>query len=382
MNHRSFKLITLFNIPVEINYSWFIILGLIIFTLARGYFPATNPELPEMAYWLMAAAAALLLFASLLTHEFSHSLVAMRNNLPIHGITLFVFGGVAHLEKEPASPSVEFRMAAAGPAMSFFLSLCFFALTQILFSLGQPAYLLAIFNYLFILNLAVGIFNLIPGFPLDGGRLLRAALWRLTGDLKRATRIASFFGKIFAYLLMAYGALNLFAGSLITGLWFIFIGLFLLEAADTSYQQIVMRKALTGVRVEHVMTRQVVTVPAELTLDKLVDDYFFRFRYTSFPVVKDDALLGLVTLHAIKEIIRESWPQVSAAEIMIPLSAGIVVNKDLDVIDALAKMASTGSGRLLVAEDLPAGQAGHKLIGILTQRDIIRLFEFKSNIEE
>ncbi|OGB90364.1 hypothetical protein A2625_05640 [candidate division WOR-1 bacterium RIFCSPHIGHO2_01_FULL_53_15] len=375
MNHRSFKLVTLFNIPVEINYSWFIILGLVIFSLARGYFPATDPELPEAAHWLMAALAAILLFASLLAHEFSHSLVAMRNNLPIHGITLFVFGGVAHLSKEPASPAVEFKMAAAGPAMSFFLAAIFFGLTQTLYGFGLPGYILSIFNYLFILNLAVGVFNLIPGFPLDGGRLLRAALWHFFRDIKRATRLASLFGKTFAFILIAYGLLNLFAGSLITGLWFIFIGLFLQEAADTSYQQIVMKKALTGVRVESVMTRSVVTVPSEITIDKLVDEYFFRFRYTSFPVVKDDALLGLITLHAVKEIEKERWPRVAAAEIMVPLSEKIVVSKDLDVIDALAKMASIGSGRLLVAED-------HKLIGILTQRDVIRLFELKARIEE
>ena len=373
--NRSFKLITLFNIPVEINYSWFIILGLVVFTLARGYFPVTNPELPESAHWLMAAVAAFLLFASLLAHEFSHSLVALRNDLPIHGITLFVFGGVAHMEKEPATPAVEFKMAAAGPAMSFFLAVVFFALTQTLYSLGTPADVLSIFNYLFVLNLGVGIFNLIPGFPLDGGRLLRAAIWHFTKSIKRATRIASLFGKTFAFLLIAYGLLNLFYGALITGIWFIFIGLFLQEAAETSYQQIVLKRALTGVRVGGIMTRQVVTVPSDITLDKLVDEYFFRFRYTSFPVVTDDTLHGLVTLHAVKEVAKDRWPQVKAGEIMIPISENLIINKEMDVIDALSKMAGTGSSRLLVAED-------SKLIGILTQSDVTRLFELKSNIEE
>lgn len=373
--NRSFKFITLFNIPVEINYSWFIILGLVVFTLARGYFPVTNPELPEPAYWLMSLVAAVLLFASLLAHEFSHSLVAIRNDLPIHGITLFVFGGVAHMEKEPSSPAVEFKMAAAGPAMSFFLAIVFFALTQILYSLGLPTYILSIFNYLFILNLAVGVFNLIPGFPLDGGRLLRAALWHFSKNIKKATRIASLLGKMFAFILIAYGILNLFVGALITGIWFIFIGLFLQEAAETSYQQIVLKRALTGVRVESIMTRAVVTVPADITLDKLVDEYFFRFRYTSFPVVKDDALLGLVTLHAVKEVAKERWPWVKAGEIMLPISENLIVGKDLEVIDVLSKMAGAGSSRLLVAENA-------KLIGILTQRDITRLFELKSNIDE
>jgi Zn-dependent protease/CBS domain-containing protein len=373
--NRSFKLITLFNIPVEVNYSWFIILGLVLFTLAHGYFPVTNPDLPEAAYWLMAAVAALLLFASLLAHEFSHSLVAIRNDLPIHGITLFVFGGVAHLEKEPATPAVEFKMAAAGPAMSFFLALVFLALTQTFYSLGLPNYIVSICNYLFLINLTVGTFNLIPGFPLDGGRVLRSIVWHFTKNLRQATRIASFFGKSFAFILIVYGLLNLFSGSLITGIWFIFIGLFLQEAAGTSYQQIILKRALTGVHVENVMTRSVVTVPAELTIDKLVDDYFFRFRYTSFPVVKDDLLLGLVTLHAVKEIGKERWPLTTAGEIMAPLSESLIINKDREVIDALAKMAGAGQGRLLVAD-------GSKLIGILTQRDITRLFEIKSRIEE
>ncbi|HVN67883.1 MAG TPA: site-2 protease family protein, partial [Candidatus Sulfotelmatobacter sp.] len=173
----SFKLVTVFNIPIEVNYTWFIIFGLVIFTLARGYFPATNPELPGNVHWFMAVIAALFLFASLLAHELSHSLVAIRNGLAINGITLFVFGGVAHLEEEPASPGVELKMAVAGPAMSFFLALVFFALTQTFYLLRVPGAVLAITNYLFIINFVVGLFNLIPGFPLDGGRVLRAALW-------------------------------------------------------------------------------------------------------------------------------------------------------------------------------------------------------------
>jgi len=372
---RSIKLITLFGIPVEINYTWFIIFGLVIFTLARGYFPNTDPELSTLSHWLMAVVAAILLFASLLAHELSHSLVAQRNNLPIHGITLFVFGGVAHLEKEPPTPAVEFKMAIAGPLMSFFLSLLFFFLTKVFNFFGFPRYLLSIFEYLFILNLVVGLFNLVPGFPLDGGRILRAALWGWSKDIKKATGIASAFGKGFAFFLIAVGLLNLFLGSVISGVWFIFIGLFLQEAAEVSYRQVVMKKILTGVRVENLMTRSVITVPANLTIDKLLEDYFFRFRFASFPVVEDDTLLGLLTLHAIKEVEREKWSQLKARDIMIPLSPRLTITKEEEVTEALAKMASSGTGRLLVIED-------SKLIGILSQRDIMRLFEFKSEIEE
>jgi Zn-dependent protease/predicted transcriptional regulator len=372
---RSFKLLTLFEIPIEINYTWFIILGLVIFTLARGYFPATNPELASYAHWLMAFIAAILLFASLLAHELSHSVVAIRNNLPIHGITLFVFGGVAHLKEEPASPAIEFKMAIAGPAMSFSLALIFFALTQAFYSLRLPDYLLSITNYLFIINLMVGIFNLVPGFPLDGGRVLRALIWFISNDLRKATAVASAFGKGFAYFLVAAGFLSFFTGAFISGLWLIFIGIFLMEAAETSYRQVVMRKLLTGVRVDNIMTRDVVTVPASIPLDRLIDEYFFRFRFASFPVVEDDALLGLITLHAVKEIEREKWSQVTAQEAMIPISRQLTVNRKTEVTSALAQMANAGFGRLLVVED-------SKLVGILSQRDIMRLFEFKAEIEE
>lgn len=371
---KSFKLTTIFNIPVEINYTWFIILGLVIFTLAQGYFPITNPELSPTLHWLMALIAAFLLFASLLAHELSHSLVAKSHNLPIHGITLFIFGGVAHLEEEPQTPAIEFKMAIAGPIMSFFLALLFFSLTQAFYTLRFPSALIAITNYLFIINLVVGIFNLIPGFPLDGGRLLRAVLWHFYKDLRKATAIASSFGKAFAFFLIGMGLLNLLTGNLIAGIWFIFIGIFLMEAADVSYRQVVMKKFLNGVPVEAIMTKNVITVPGEVKLDHLIDEYFFKFRHAAFPVVEDDSILGLITLHDIKEVEKTKWPTTSAKDIMAPLSRELTIGQHADIMIALAKMARNKIGRLLVIE------AG-KLIGIISQQDITRLFEFKSEIE-
>ncbi len=322
----------------------------------------------------MAVIAAILLFASLLAHELSHSVVAKRNQLSIRGITLFIFGGVAHMEEEPPTPAVEFKMAAAGPLMSFFLSLLFFGLTQAFYKLGFPRTVLSITNYLFILNLFVGIFNLTPGFPLDGGRILRAALWQYYKDVRKATAIASGFGKAFAFFLMALGFISLFTGSIISGVWFIFIGLFLQEAADMSYRQVIMKKILSGFRVENIMTKNLVTVPAGILLNQLVDEYFFKHRYTSFPVIEDDTLLGLITLHDVKEIPRERWAETSAKEAMMALGSELVIDKKADIMEALSKMAATGFGRLLVIED-------SKLIGIVSQRDITRLFEFKKEIE-
>lgn len=371
---KSFKLTTLFDIPVEVNYSWFIILGLVVFTLASGYFPLTNPELPTSIHWLIAVIAALLLFASLLAHEFAHAIVAKRNNLPISGITLFVFGGVAHMEEEPASPHIEFKMAIAGPLMSFFLATLFYVLTNLAYQVGLPNVVLAITNYLMLINIVVGIFNLIPGFPLDGGRIFRALLWHFMKDLQRATRIAARLGKGFAYFLIAFGFYNLFNSTFISGVWMIFIGLFLSEAAEVSYRQVTMKKILSGTQVEKIMTANVITVPANVTVDKLIDDFFFRYRHASFPVIEDDKVMGLLTLHNIKDVEKKAWPKTEAKTAMIPMSELLVINKHADVLQALAKMARTGVGRLLVIEKA-------KLIGIVSQQDITRLFEFKSEIE-
>ncbi|MFA6548562.1 MAG: site-2 protease family protein [Candidatus Margulisiibacteriota bacterium] len=367
----SFKLTQIFNLSISINYSWFIVLGLVVFSLAQGYFPTTNPELGLAAHWLMAFIAALLLFASLLAHEISHALVARMNQIPIHGITLFVFGGVAQLEKEPGSPMAEFKMAAAGPIMSFTLALIFFTFNRLF---DFPSAVASIIGYLVLLNLIVGIFNLIPGFPLDGGRLLRAILWQILKDFRKATAIASNLGKGFAFFLMALGFMNLINGAFLTGIWLIFIGLFLREAADTSYRQAAMEKFLAGVKIERLMSRAIISVPADKTLAGLVEDYFLKYRHTAFPVIEDDNVLGLLTFHAIKGIPREEWATTTAKEIMLPLERKIIAGAEMDAMQALAKLSNNNVGRLLVFEN-------SKLVGILSHRDIMRLFEFKSEIE-
>ncbi len=370
---KTFKLTTIFNIPIEINLSWFIIVGLVTFTLARGYFPYTNPHLSYGMYWFMALIAALLLFASLLAHELSHSLVARHYKIPIRSITLFVFGGVAQMEKEPASPGVEFKMAIAGPIMSFFLAFIFYSLSSVLSNLNMSGELISITSYLYIINLVVGIFNLIPGFPLDGGRVLRAALWSFFKDIRKATAIATTFGKIFAFTLMALGFLSLFTGALISGIWLIFIGLFLQESADLSYRQLVMKKMLSGTKVEQIMTKNIITIPGNLTLDHLVNEYFFRFRHSIFPIIEHDAVAGIITFHSIKEVPRDKWKETKAEDIMVPLTKKFTVDKDIDITHALTKLANNGIGRLLVIEK-------DKLIGLVSQRDIMRLFEFKAEI--
>ncbi|MBU0573438.1 MAG: site-2 protease family protein, partial [Candidatus Margulisbacteria bacterium] len=339
-----------------------------------SYFPMTVPEYGPMVRWSSAVIAALLLFASLLAHELSHSVVAIRNSLPIAGITLFIFGGVAHMEKEPPSPAVEFKMAIAGPLMSLFLALVFLLLTSVFYLLRLPRIMLVVTDYLSFINLLIACFNLVPAFPLDGGRVFRSAIWYFTKSLKKATRIASGFGKGFAFILMGFGFLALLSGRFIEGIWFIFIGLFLSEAADISYKQVLMKKVLTGTKVKEVMTREVITVSPDITLQELLKDYFFRYRHNTFPVMKGTELLGFITFHDIKEIPQEKWHEVSAREIMIHIKPSLVIKPDSDLIMALAKMAKNKFGRLLVLD-------GHHLLGIVSQKDIMHLFELKSEFD-
>ncbi|MDI6731331.1 MAG: site-2 protease family protein [Candidatus Margulisbacteria bacterium] len=370
---NTFKLTTLFNIPIDINYTWFVIVGLVIFTLANGYFPLAAPELGPLAWWLMAVISAFLLFASLLAHELAHSLIAIRNNLPIHGITLFIFGGVAHMNREPQSPKVELKMAIAGPIMSFALAIIFYLITNLLTLFHFSTVFFSITTYLFIINFMVGTFNLIPGFPLDGGRVLRAVLWHFCKDIRQATSVASTIGKGFAFFLMAVGFLKLIGGAILSGIWLLFLGLFLAEAADVSYKQVVMRKTLGGITVEKCMTKKVIIVSPQVTLDALVDHFFLKLRHASFPVMEDDMILGIVTLHDVKSVPKENWLLTTAKDIMLPIGEGFIVSKDMDVINALAKMASNKIHRLMVVDE-------GKLIGFISQRDIVKLFEMKSEI--
>lgn len=374
--NRSIHLVTIFDIPIEINYTWFVVFFLVTWTLAQNYFPVALPHYPIIVYWIISIVAALLFFISLLAHELSHSIVAMKNRLPINGITLFIFGGVARLSKEPQTPKVEFIMAAAGPLCSFSLSFAFFVLTQLFYNLGFPMAIVATTDYLSVINLIVGIFNLIPGFPLDGGRILRSALWSLTGDIKKATEIASTFGKIFAYFLMGTGFLYLFYGAVLSGIWLIFIGFFLQEAASTSYQQVAMKKILSGAKVQDIMSKNVVTVLENLTLHSLVEDYFFKFRFTSFPVIDTEGdIKGIVTVHAVKDIHKNLWASTKIKDAMVPLAQNLLVQPNKDIFEALTQMAGNGVGRLLVTQN-------GKLIGIISQRDVIRLFEVKEDLGE
>ncbi|HEY3298561.1 MAG TPA: site-2 protease family protein, partial [Armatimonadota bacterium] len=265
----------LIGIPIKIDISWLVAFILIVYSLAKGYFQTMYQEFTPTMDWVGGIVAALLLFASVLLHELMHSYVAIKNGLPVGGITLFIFGGISQLNEEPRTPEVELKMALAGPATSLVLGGAILLLMRVS---GMPHNTLwaAILGYLGLINVMLGVFNLIPGFPLDGGRVLRAILWGTMNNLDRATKIASTVGQGFGYLFIIGGLGIMLTGQVVSGLWLLFIGWFLNNAAQQSYQQSVLRKALSGVDVHTVMTTDYPHVDPDTTIDQFVHDYLLK----------------------------------------------------------------------------------------------------------
>ena len=372
---KGIKLFKVFGIQISLNYSWFIIFGLIAWSLAQGYFPQMRPNLSLTTYWLMGLITALLLFISVLLHELSHSYVAMASGIEIKGITLFIFGGLARISREPSDARTEFKIAIAGPAVSLALALVFWLTSRGVDFLMPGSVISSIFYYLFLINGILVAFNLIPGFPLDGGRLLRAYLWNRTDNIKEATRIASRVGKWFALLLIFAGFANIITGRLLNGIWFVFIGMFLQQAAAESYQVVVLQHSLAGVKVRDLMTSNVIAVDELLSIAELVEGYFFKYRYTSFPVVSGEELRGIITLKVVKKLPREEWAYKQVRDIMSGVSSDAVLHPDESVVDALRKMTTEERGRLPVVES-------GRLKGILARNDIMSLFKVKSDLGE
>ncbi len=362
------RVFTIRGIPIEINYSWFLIVALVAWSLAAQHFPAEVPGLTPLTYWGLGIISALALFASVLLHELGHSVVAQRNGIAIRGITLHVFGGVAKLAREADSPGVEFRVAAAGPAVSFALALA----SDLLLRLpAWPAPAAAFLAYLRLVNGLLGAFNLVPGFPLDGGRILRAFLWWWKGDLQQATRVAGAIGGGFAYALMLLGVANFAWGNPVGGLYYLFIGVFLKQAADASVQQVAWRRALQGITVGDVMSREVVTVDPGLTLSRLADDLFWRHRFTSFPVVEGGQVVGIVALKHLRDYPRERWGEVRVREAMLRFGPEVQAGPREAVLDAFTRLLQNPVGRMAVVE------GGGRLVGYLSVKDMVHILALR-----
>ncbi len=370
------KRITLFKLlgfEVRMDMSWLVLGFLITWSLAKGIFPGHYKALPEATYWWMGVAGALGLFGSIVFHELSHSLVAKRFGLPMKGITLFIFGGVAEMEDEPPSAKAEFLMAIAGPLSSILLGLILFAVFTRFVDLPVPVS--GVIGYLAVINLILAGFNLLPAYPLDGGRVLRSILWRWKKNLRWATRIASQIGSGFGIALVFFGAFNVLLGNIIGGIWQVMIGFFLRGAAQSSYQQVLIRKALEGETVEHFMKKDPVTAPPSLSIKDLVEEYIYSYHYKMYPVVQNGKLLGCITTRQVKEIPRGQWQSRIVGESLTKCSPENAIGPRVDVIKALSIMNRTGNSRLMVVD-------AERLVGIITLKDIMGFLAMKFDLGE
>src|SRR3989440_3823914 len=313
----SLRIFRIAGIDIYINVSWVIILVFLTYALATGEFPAFFPGYSSSTYYLLGFISALLLFVSVLLHELAHSLVARARGLAVNSIVLFIFGGVSNIEQEPQTPGVEFSMAFVGPLTSLVIgALCYGLLFLVR---GTHSLIEPILWYLAVANILLGIFNLIPGFPLDGGRVLRSIVWKISGSLRTATRVASIVGQLIAYLFILWGIWHFFAGNVLGGIWIGFIGWFLLTAAQSANSQVMLQSLFRGVTVGRVMNTTPVTVPANISLQKLVYEYFLPQGLRFALVMQADQLAGLITLSDIRHFPQEQWSQVPVGHAMIPL---------------------------------------------------------------
>lgn len=372
--NRGIPLFSVFGIRVIADYSWFLIVALIAGTLTVASFPSLLPGRSTLTYVALGVITAFFFFASVLVHELAHSVVAVLNGIPVRKITLFLFGGVAEITKEPPDPATELKVALAGPATSAVLAAAFWAAVLLMGpDSSRPGLRLALLH-LAVANTSLLIFNLLPGLPLDGGRVLRAIIWKAGRNLKRATFVASTAGKVLAGLLVVSGIVAILTGTyIIAGLWFIFIALFLRQAADSSYRQIVMKEALAGVRVASVMTPEVVTVSPEISLVELIDQFLLRYHFTSYPVMSGGRPVGVITIKLVKHVPRDSWDTTSVGQAMVPLSDAVSLSPDDDIPTAIQKMTASGMGRLPVVD-------GDRLVGIVSRRDIMAYLQIRSDL--
>jgi Zn-dependent protease len=361
MPQHNIPLGKILGIQIGLDYSWFVIFGLLTWMLAGSYYPNEFKNWSPFLYWFTGAVTAILLFVSVLLHEIGHSVIALRYRIPVRSITLFLFGGIAQIEGEPPSASAELFIAIGGPFVSLVLAACFYAI-QPLVSDVEP--LLGLVKYLAYINMALVLFNLIPGYPLDGGRVLRAIVWAITGNMNRSTIIAANVGRFFAFLFIFAGTWQMFKGDLGGGLWVALIGWFLDNAASVQIQQITFRSLLAGHRVSQAMNTRYANVPETLTLQRLVDEHILGGGQRCFLVNREDKIMGLITLHRIQEVPREKWPTTRVAEVMLPFEQLKCIDPDAELWSALQNMDRDG------VNQMPVVRAQH-VVGMLSREDII-----------
>jgi len=364
------KLGRILGIPVGLHWTWFLIFGLVTWSLALGYFPAEHPHLSATAYWILGAVTSLLFFGSVLLHELGHSVVALRNQIPVRGVTLFIFGGVAQIEREPKTPGAEFRIAIAGPLTSLVLAAGFGGLWWLD---RMVPYLAAPSVWLMRINLMLAVFNLIPGFPLDGGRVLRAVAWKVSGSFHRATQIASTSGQLVAFGFIGLGIFTMVGGNFFNGLWLAAIGWFLQNAAATSYAQANMQQLLHGVTAAQVMTSECSLIPEQTLLRQLVEEQVLTGGRRCFLVAENGRLLGLLTLTDVAKVPRADWAETTAGQVMVPWERTIRVQPETTLLAALKAMDDANVNQVPVVE-------GDRIIGVLSRERVLHYIRTRTEL--
>lgn len=370
---RGVRIGRAFGIPIEINASWLVIFALILWSLSAALFPALLPGMQPLTYWGMGLGTALAFFGSLLLHELSHSLVSRHYGLEVRRIVLFIFGGISEATAEMPSAKVEFWVGIAGPLMSLALAVLSWGLSVGTTAIGN-APLTMVFQWLAIVNVALAVFNMLPGFPLDGGRVLRAAAWQITGDYRKATRIASRGGQMVAALLMAWAAWRFVAGDILGAVWVGFIGYLLFQAAGNAYGELILRDALSHVGVSDLMTRQVQTLHPEMSVRDAVDSTISHHPFGGYPVA-DGHLHGILQADDVKRVPTGEWPRLRVSELMKPIEEDKALSPDDTASEALERFGRLGVTRLPVMQD-------GELVGILSQSDVLRWLEWHPEVRK
>lgn len=373
MFKNAINLFDLFGFKIRVDPSWLLIAALIIWSLSNAYFPEILPGYSNYEYIALGTASMLGLFASLIFHELSHSLVARQFGLKVGSITLFIFGGVAELEHEPKSPKSEFWIAIAGPAMSFALAGLFYLAAVSIEGIQASKPLAAMFTYLAVINFVLAAFNLVPAFPLDGGRILRAMLWHFKKDLVSATLVASSFGSAFGFLLIVSGIFSLFSASAVGGLWQILIGFFVLNASRSSYQQLLISNALRGQTVRTLMTKTVRTADPNDSVQQVIEDVILKHNVTFVPVTEGEHVLGFVSTQILQEIERENRAQTKVGDVYESSSGKNTVSPDLSMEAVFTKMVKGDLRKLMVAEN-------GVLLGVVALADLTTYLSIRNGL--
>lgn len=376
MKLSGIRLLRIGGIEIIIDFSWLIVFILLVFTIAEALLPLMHPQYSAPQYWIMGFITALLLFVSILIHELAHSIVAIRYGIRVTSIRPLIFGGIEQTTSEPKNGRHEFLIALAGPAASVVLGMLFLMIATVAYftaiPYGKAAAEIAVCSAGG--NILLAVLNMIPGFPLDGGRILRAFLWDHWGDLARATKVVSQLGNSFALFLIILGAmLILKTQSMVFGLWLIFVGLFMKQSAAGSYQAVMLRRALVGVQVKQIMTENVISVDWLMPIDQLINDFVYKHQFTNFPVFNRDEFIGMVSLEGVKTISKELWGFKQVRDIMTPIEFVTCLNPADDATEALSKMITGDIGHMPVVEN-------GRLLGIVSRRDIMSLFKIKSDL--